>query len=81
MPKEMMGMKKKSIKKREETLEERKGMKVIPKTKTVMDTKELIKEHEKLIKVLKSGEGKAGEIKQQSAELKKYQKKIAKKKK
>jgi hypothetical protein len=76
-----MGEKKRSMKKREETLEHRKGMKLIPKTKTVMDTKELIKEHEKLIKVLKSGEGKKGEIKAQSAELKKYQKKIEKKKK
>ena len=76
-----MGMKKKSIKKREEEMEHRKGMKLVPKTKTVMDTKELIKEHEKLIKVLKSGEGKKGEIKQQSAELKKYQKKMEKKKK
>lgn len=76
-----MGMKKRSMKKREETLEDRKGMKIVPKTKTVMDTKELIKEHEKLIKVLKSGEGKKGEIKQQSAELKKYQKKMEKKKK
>ena len=76
-----MGEKKRSMKKREETLEHRKGMQLIPKTKTVMDTKELIKEHEKLIKVLKSGEGKKGEIKAQSTELKKYQKKIEKKKK
>jgi hypothetical protein len=80
MPKEMMGMKKKSMKKREEEMEHRKGMKLVPKTKTVMDTKELIKEHEKLIKVLKTGKGKAGEIKDQSKELKKYQKKMEKKK-
>ena len=70
MPKEMMGEKKRSIKKREETLEDRKGMKLIPKTKTVMDTKKLVDEHVKLIKVLKA------EIKDQSKELAGYKKKL-----
>ena len=68
-----MGMKKKSIKKREEEMEHRKGMKIVPKTKTVMDTEKLMTEHVKLIKVLKA------ELKDQSKELAGYKKKLKKK--
>jgi len=70
-----MGMKKRYSKTREETLEERKGMKLIPKTKTVMSTEKLMTEHVKLIKVLKA------EIKDQSKELAGYKKKLKKEKK
>jgi hypothetical protein len=67
-----MGMKKRYSKIREETLEERKGMKLIPKTKTVMSTEKLMTEHVKLIKVLKA------ELKDQSKELAGYKKKLKK---
>jgi len=70
-----MGEKKRSMKKREETLEHRKGMQLIPKTKTVMSTEKLMTEHVKLIKVLKA------EIKDQSKELAGYKKKLKKEKK